>query len=135
MFETGTALNVLAFHRMPGLPPPEGERHSHDYRIEVVASREELDEQGMVVDLDLLNASLEHTAAAIRDRDLEAVLGSEPVTVEVLARWVHGELANSLSAVDELGLRVRVFESVNEFGGYAASLSMTSRRDQQGVDH
>ena len=56
VYETGTALQVEAFHVMPGMPPPEGERHSHDYRLEVVVRRDDLDERGMVVDLDLLDA-------------------------------------------------------------------------------
>ena len=48
VYEAGTALQVRAFHVMPGMPPPEGERHSHDYRLEVVVRRDDLDERGMV---------------------------------------------------------------------------------------
>ena len=44
---------------MPGMPPPEGERHSHDYRLDVVVRRDDLDERGMVVDLDLLDQALD----------------------------------------------------------------------------
>ena len=59
MYETGTALQVRAFHVMPGMPLPEGERHSHDYRLDVVVRRDDLDERGMVVDLDLLDRALD----------------------------------------------------------------------------
>jgi 6-pyruvoyl-tetrahydropterin synthase len=122
MYETGTAVQVRALHCMPDLPPPEGELHAHDYRIEVVAHRHELDAQGMVVDLDLLNDALGQVAEAVRDRNLDDVIGTGPVTVEVFARWVHGEFARRLQQDGDLGLRVRVFESPEQFGGYAGSL-------------
>ena len=50
MYQTGTEREVRAFHVMPDMPPPEGERHSHDYRLTLVVSREELDDKGMVVE-------------------------------------------------------------------------------------
>ncbi len=48
--EVGLSRSVRAFHIMPGLPGPEGQRHAHDYRIDVVVDREQLDERGMVFD-------------------------------------------------------------------------------------
>ena len=123
MYETGTAVEVRALHCMPDLPPPEGELHAHDYRIEIVAHRHELDSQGMVVDLDLLNDALGQIADAVRDRILDEVIGTAPVTVEVFASWVHGELARRLQHDADLGIRVRVFESPDQFGGYAGPVS------------
>jgi 6-pyruvoyl-tetrahydropterin synthase len=122
MYETGTSLQVRAFHVMPGLPPPEGERHSHDYRLDVVVRRDELDEGGMVVDLDLLDEALRNAAAQVEDADLEQVLpaGSGAVTVEVFARWVHGRLAGALGRQPDVTLTVRVWESATAFGGYSA---------------
>ena len=38
MYEVGTSREVRAYHVMPGMPPPEGERHSHDYRFDVVVT-------------------------------------------------------------------------------------------------
>lgn len=123
MYETGTAVEVRALHCMPGMPPPEGELHAHDYRIEVVAQRDELDDEGMVVDLDVLNDSLGQVANAVRDRNLDAVVGTAPVTVEVFAHWAHGELARRLRRNGGLSLRVRVFETAEQFGGYAGPVS------------
>ena len=54
MFEVGASTSFRALHRMPEQPPPENELHSHDYRVEVVAERERLDERGMVCDLDVV---------------------------------------------------------------------------------
>ena len=65
MYETGTAIDVRAFHVMPDMPPPEGERHAHDYRLDVVARRDGLDERGMVIDLDALDGALGGIAGAI----------------------------------------------------------------------
>ena len=122
MYETGTALHVRAFHVMPGMPPPEGERHSHDYRLDVVVRRDDLDERGMVVDLDLLDEALRRAAAQVEDKDLEPIAGAEAVTVEVLARWLHEQLANALGALPGSTLAVRVWEDPDAFGGYTAPL-------------
>jgi 6-pyruvoyl-tetrahydropterin synthase len=124
VYETGTALQVRAFHVMPGMPPPEGERHSHDYRLEVVVRRDDLDERGMVVDLDLLDEGLRSAAAQVDGADLETILpaGAEAVTVEVFARWLHDQLSAAVGRLPGATLAVRVWESPDAFGGYAASL-------------
>jgi 6-pyruvoyl-tetrahydropterin synthase len=122
VYETGTALQVRAFHVMPGMPPPEGERHSHDYRLDVVARRDDLDERGMVVDLDVLDDALRAAAAQVEGADLEPVVRTEAVTVEVFARWLHDRLAAALGALPGVTLAVRVWESPSAFGGYTAGL-------------
>lgn len=124
-FEVGTAVSVRAFHVMPELPPPEGERHAHRYRIEVVVRRAELDERGMVCDLDVLSDALAAVAGEVRERDLEPLVGGGggPATVEAFARWVHGRLANVLRSSGVDSLAVRVFETAIAFGGYEAGLS------------
>jgi 6-pyruvoyltetrahydropterin/6-carboxytetrahydropterin synthase len=122
VYETGTAVQVRAFHVMPGLPPPEGVRHSHDYRLEVVARRDDLDERGMVVDLDLLDQALRNAAAQVEDADLEDIADAEAVTVEVFARWLHGSLSLALGALPGVTVAVRVWESPVAFGGYTAAL-------------
>lgn len=126
MYETGTSTTVTAFHVMPGMPPPEGERHSHDYRLEVVVSRERLDERGMVVDLDVLDAALRETAGRLDGADLDDVVpvdGGTGVTVEVFARWLQERLASAVGEIAGGDLAVRVWESDAAFGGYRASLA------------
>jgi 6-pyruvoyl-tetrahydropterin synthase len=122
MYETGTGRQVRAFHVMPGMPPPEGERHSHDYRLDVVVRRDDLDERGMVVDLDLLDRALRNAAAQVENADLERIrpADADAVTVEVFARWLHGELADALGGLPGGTLAVRVWESATAFGGYTA---------------
>jgi 6-pyruvoyl-tetrahydropterin synthase len=124
VYETGTALQVRAFHVMPGMPPPEGVRHSHDYRLDVVVRRDDLDERGMVVDLDLLDRALRDAAAQVDGADLEQIrpADADAVTVEVFARWLHAQLATALGRLPAASLAVRVWESPSAFGGYTASL-------------
>jgi 6-pyruvoyltetrahydropterin/6-carboxytetrahydropterin synthase len=85
---------------MPGLPGPEGQLHDHDYRIEIVVDREQLDERGMVCDLDVLEAALTELTSRVDGRNLEEIrpAEAEAVTVEVFARWVHDSLSPTVLA-------------------------------------
>ena len=124
MYEVGTATEVRAFHVMPGVEGPEGELHAHDYRIEVVVERSQLDERGMVCDLDVLDAALADAAAVVRDADLEVIApDADAVTVEVFARWAHGALADAVRRGGGEMLTVRVWESPVAYGGYGAPVS------------
>jgi 6-pyruvoyl-tetrahydropterin synthase len=113
---------VRSFHIMPGAPPPEGERHTHDYRIDVVAGREALDERGMVVDLDALAEVLEGLRSRLDGADLDTIiLDVDAVTVEVFARWVHERVSVAMAGSGCEDLSVRVWESPVAFGGYRAA--------------
>ena len=124
MYEVGITVSFRARHVMPGMEGPEGRPHFHDYRLEVVVARERLDERGMVCDIDVLLQTAEGVAGRVRDRDLEEIKppGAQAVTVEVLARWAHGEIARGLGSTGG-ELRVRAWESPEAFGGYASALS------------
>jgi 6-pyruvoyltetrahydropterin/6-carboxytetrahydropterin synthase len=126
MYETGTATDVRAFHVMQGMPPPEGERHAHDYRLDVVVRRQDLDERGMVIDLDSLERALSGIVDTLDGADLDEVVapetGAGAVTVEVFARWVHDRLGRALGPVRGATVAVRVWESPVAFGGYVAAL-------------
>ena len=119
-YEVGSSVTVRALHQMP-MPGPEGELHAHDYRFDVVVGRGELDEHGMVCDLDVLRSAMQAMAARIEGRDLEEIRPpqAEAVTVEVLARWAHQQLGAALRQSGAETLAVRVWESALDFGGYA----------------
>jgi 6-pyruvoyltetrahydropterin/6-carboxytetrahydropterin synthase len=123
----GTSHEVRALHVMPGREGPEGQLHPHDYRLEVVVERDALDERGMVCDLDVLVAALREAASRVEGADLDSIRppDAEAVTVEVFARWLHGELAEPVRVAGGERLAVRVWESASEFGGYAAPVSPT----------
>jgi len=107
---------------MPGLPGPEGQLHDHDYRIEIVVNRGQLDGRGMVCDLDVLDAAVTELTSRVEDRNLEEIrpAGAEAVTVEVFARWVHDNLSPTVAAAGGEALAVRVWETSVAFGGYQA---------------
>jgi 6-pyruvoyltetrahydropterin/6-carboxytetrahydropterin synthase len=125
MYEVGTAIEVRAFHVMPGVEGPEGQLHAHDYKVEAVVRRADLDERGMVCDLDILDGALQRLGDAVRDADLEMIrpADAEAVTVEVFARWAHGALADAVRAGGGEDLTVRVWESPFAFGAYAAPVT------------
>jgi 6-pyruvoyltetrahydropterin/6-carboxytetrahydropterin synthase len=124
MYEVGLRESFRAWHVMPDMEGPEGELHSHDYRLDVVLSRSELDNKGMVCDIDVVEAALRETVEEIAEKDLEVIKppDAHAVTVEVLARWVHSNLAGRLPNDPAQTLHVRVWESPVAFGGYNAPL-------------
>jgi 6-pyruvoyltetrahydropterin/6-carboxytetrahydropterin synthase len=129
MYQVGTSIEVRALHVMPGAEGPEGQPHAHDYKIEVLVGRADLDQRGMVCDLDILGGALRRVADTVRDADLEAIRppGTEAVTVEVFAHWAHGALADAVRTAGGEDLMVRVWESQVAFGAYGAPVTMTSR--------
>src|SRR5260370_11701464 len=98
--EVGLSRSVRAFHIMPGLPGPEGQLHDHDYRIEIVVDREQLDGRSMVCDLDALEAALTELTSQVEGRNLEEIrpAGAKAVTAQVFARWGHHRLSPTLPA-------------------------------------
>src|SRR5260370_2648124 len=98
--EVGLSRSVRAFHIMPGLPGPEGQLHDHDYRIEIVVDREQLDGRGMVCDLDVLEAALTELTSQVEGRNLEELrpAGAEARTVEMFAPWVPATPPPALAA-------------------------------------
>src|SRR6201982_3788847 len=120
--EVGLSRSVRAFHIMPGLPGPEGQLHDHDYRIEIVVDREQLDDRGMVCDLDLREARRTERTDRVAARNLEEIrpAGAEAVTVEVFARWVHDSLLPAVAAAGGGTLAGRVWDTPGAFGGYRA---------------
>jgi 6-pyruvoyltetrahydropterin/6-carboxytetrahydropterin synthase len=121
-FEVGASAALRALHRIPWLPPPEGELHAHDYRVEVVVERGALDERGMVCDLDVVGAALAEAVGELAGADLDGIrpAEAEAVTVEILARWFHRRLEDAIRSAGGEALAVRVWESDTAFGGYRA---------------
>jgi 6-pyruvoyltetrahydropterin/6-carboxytetrahydropterin synthase len=123
MYQVGTAVEFPAEHVMPGVEGPEGQLHTHDYRLEVVLEREKLDDRGMVCDLDVLDAVLARIDGRLRGKNLDQIRppDAEAVTVEVFARWAHAEIAEALAGSGVDNVNVRVYENRDAFGGYAGS--------------
>jgi 6-pyruvoyltetrahydropterin/6-carboxytetrahydropterin synthase len=123
-YQVGSSVTVRSLHQMP-VQGPEGTLHAHDYRLEVVVGRQQLDGHGMVCDLDVLRSALQETADRIENKDLEEIRPSwaEAVTVEVLARWAHERLAPTIRGTGGETLTVRVWESPVDFAAYAGPVA------------
>jgi 6-pyruvoyl-tetrahydropterin synthase len=125
-FEVGASVPLRALHRLPWGGPAEREPHAHEYRVEVVVGRADLDERGTVIDLDVLNAALAQVTGRLGGRDLDEVVtpdGGDGVTVELLARWIHGELRDAVRGAGGETLAIRVWEAPDAFGGYRAPVA------------
>lgn len=124
MFEAGVVARFDAQHVMHGMDGPEGVLHSHDYRIEVTAARTALDDLGMVVDLDVLQAAVDEVVRTSKGMNLDDVVvprDTESVTVEALALWVHDRVSSAIAGRGVEELHVRAWETDEAFGGYAAA--------------
>jgi 6-pyruvoyltetrahydropterin/6-carboxytetrahydropterin synthase len=118
-YEVGTGAPLRAVHRLPWMTGPEGEPHAHDYRVQLIVRRTELDERGMVCDLDLLDRALGDLVAQLDGRDLDATIEDvDAVTVEVLARWLHARLREPVRSAGAEWLEMRVWESDEAYGAY-----------------
>jgi 6-pyruvoyltetrahydropterin/6-carboxytetrahydropterin synthase len=126
MYEVGFSTSFRARHVMPDMAGPEGELHEHDYRLEVIVERAELDERGMVCDLDVLQGCVERIVAIVDGARLDEIDGlqrPQGVTVEALARWSCDAITSALGRGAGDAVSVRVWESPVAFGGYRASSS------------
>jgi 6-pyruvoyltetrahydropterin/6-carboxytetrahydropterin synthase len=123
-FEVGASRPLRALHRLPWGSEAEREPHEHEYRIEVVVESAELDERGVVCDLDVLQAALGDVLGRLEGRDLDRIKpeDADGVTVELLARWLHGELLEAVQRAGGQWLAIRVWEAPDAFGGYRSAV-------------
>ncbi|MFL5754868.1 MAG: 6-pyruvoyl trahydropterin synthase family protein [Chloroflexota bacterium] len=116
MFEVGVARTFHALHQLEAEDPAAGHEHSHDYRAEVVARGEQLDQNAMLVDIDALGAALAACLAELDAADLGtlAAFEGQATTVETVAEHVWKHVRDLLAPPPGLlGLRVTVFESLD----------------------
>ena len=114
MFEVGVARTFHALHQLEAEDPAASHEHSHDYRVEVVARGERLDENAMLVDLDLLGAALSECLTELDAVDLGSLAAFEGrnTTVETVAEHIWTHVRDRMALASGLaGLRVTVFES------------------------
>ena len=116
MFEVGVARTFHALHQLEAEDPGASHEHSHDYRAEVVARGEDLDENAMLVDLDLLGAALTDCLAELDSVDLGslAAFAGRNTPVETVAEHIWTHVRDRLARAAGLaGLRVTVYESAD----------------------
>jgi 6-pyruvoyltetrahydropterin/6-carboxytetrahydropterin synthase len=116
MFEVGVARTFHALHQLEAEDPAASHEHSHDYRAEVIARGERLDENEMLVDLDLLGAALWECLAELDSGDLAslAAFAGRNTTVETVAEHIWTHVRDGLTRPSALAsLRVTVYESAD----------------------
>ena len=116
MFEVGVARTFHALHQLEADDPAASHEHSHDYRAEVVARGEQLDQSAMLLDLDALGAALSACLAELDAADLGTLAAFEgrETTVETVAEHIWSHVRDLLAAPSGLlGLRVTVYESAD----------------------
>src|SRR4051812_10387390 len=114
MFEVGVARTFHALHQLEATDADAGHEHSHDYRAEVVARGERLDENNMLIDIDLLGAALSECLAELDSVDLGtlAAFAGRNTTVEIVAEHVWSHVRERLAGAAGLArVRVTVYES------------------------
>jgi 6-pyruvoyltetrahydropterin/6-carboxytetrahydropterin synthase len=104
-------------------PGPEGELHSHHFRIEVEFAGETLNEYDYLVDIDEVEAALDAVEARYADETLNEFPefeGYNP-SVERFARVVHERVAETVSTGRLDRLTVTVWEDDVANAAYTAS--------------
>jgi 6-pyruvoyl-tetrahydropterin synthase len=128
MFEVGVARTFHALHQLEGEEASASHEHSHDYRCKVVVRGADLDENGMLLDLDALGAAVTECLGELDAADLDALpaFAGRSTTVETVAEHIWDHVRERLaSATSLLGLRVTVYESADAW----ASVDRPLRRD------
>ncbi len=116
MFEVGVARTFHALHQLEADDPTASHEHSHDYRAELVARGEQLDQNAMLLDLDALVAALSTCLAELDSADLGTLAAFEGLetTVETVAEHIWSHVRDLLTVPSGvLGLRVTVYESAD----------------------
>ena len=106
-------------------PGPEGDLHSHHFRIELELAGEELNEYDYLVDIDEVNAALDAIEARYADEtlnDLPEFEGYNP-SVERFARVVHERVAGEVTTDGVDRLTVTMWEDDVANAAYSAAPS------------
>jgi 6-pyruvoyltetrahydropterin/6-carboxytetrahydropterin synthase len=120
-FEVGVVTRFGAMHHLVGDFGPASQPHGHDYRVEAIARGEQLQPDGTLLDITILQNALAAIIANIEGRDLNAVegLGQPNPSAEVVARYICERVFESTTGVH--ALTVRVWESDEAFAAYTTS--------------
>jgi 6-pyruvoyltetrahydropterin/6-carboxytetrahydropterin synthase len=121
-FEVGVIARFTARHHLVGNFGPASQEHSHNYRVEVVVRGTPLQQDGTLFDISVIQSALSGTLGDLDGRDLNTIpdLAEPNPSAEVVARFIHQHVANSVTGVD--GLTVKVWESDEAFAAYTTDL-------------
>lgn len=101
---------------------PAQRLHGATYVVSVEVAREELDRDGVVVDVGVLRRALREVLDGLDYKNLDEhpAFADQPSTTEHVARHVHGELARRVPATAGAVLTVTLDESPVAWARYRA---------------
>ncbi len=124
-FTVGVIQDFVARHFLTGGDfGPEGELHSHHYRVEVTVTGDELDGHGFLVDIVRLREELTSIVERYRDRTLNELpeLAGENPGVEVVARAMARPLAATFRGRGLKALTVKLWENESAWASHRIEL-------------
>jgi 6-pyruvoyltetrahydropterin/6-carboxytetrahydropterin synthase len=121
MYTVAVSQDFVARHRLLGVETgPESQLHSHDYRIEVQLEGRTLNEQGYLVDIDVIKANLEELLAKYRDQNLNDAPEFEGLnpSVERFARIMCHELCQRFRPQRLFAVTVKLWEDESAWAAF-----------------
>ena len=124
-FEVGVVGSFRARHHLVGDFGPASQPHEHEYRVEASVRGPNLQPDGTLFDITLLQDALAAGVGDLDGRNLNDLLGlGEPnPTAEVVARYLFRRVAPALAHTGLRTLSVRVWESEAAYAAYAGELT------------
>lgn len=106
MFELSKQFRFDAAHTLERTIDTESSRriHGHSYRAEVSVRGRPDPATGMIVDLGLLERSMEDTRDALDHRFLDEINDLGPATMENLCRWIWDRLRPNISNLSRVSV-------------------------------
>jgi len=106
MFELSKQFRFDAAHTLDRIIKTESSRriHGHSYRAEVIVRGRPDPVSGMIVDLGLLERSLEEVRDALDHRFLDEINDLGPATMENLSRWIWNRLRPAIANLSKVSV-------------------------------
>jgi 6-pyruvoyltetrahydropterin/6-carboxytetrahydropterin synthase len=124
MYEVGIVGRFIAEHALRGDFGPASQLHRHGYRVELLVSGERLAPDGTLVDIGLLQNSLDRCVRELDGHLLDELpqFAERNSTAENVAAWLADAIAADLPD-GVASLKIRVFESPDAWASVRRDLS------------
>ena|SRR5437867_5292291 len=131
MYTIGVRDHIMVAHSLKGdvFGPAQG-LHGATYHVGVEIEREELDENGIVIDIGLFRSRLRAVLDEIDYKNLDdhPSFEGKRSTTELIARYIHRELGRRLPVTAGTTLTVTLDESPVAWARYRAPIRTPSAR-------
>ena len=113
MFEVAYETTFCATHQLHRDGRPVEPQHGHDWRVEVVAEGETLDDLGVVVDFERLKEAVAEVARRFHYADVTSHpdFADQSPSAEAVARYFFHEVRRAMGEEGRGLVRVRVWEA------------------------